>query len=201
MTAKDGKPCKSCGGKEWYKSGHCKRCTRDNTRARHKLNLSREDSATIDKGLEVRFWEKVKKGPTCWEWTASKDRKGYGRITSTLGTRNLKAHRVSYELHNGPITPGLWVLHVCDNPGCVRPDHLFLGTNADNVRDMLNKGRSRKGETNGAASRLTTLDVRYILEARRHGESLRSIAARFHVSCSTVYAITSGRTWSHVTKE
>ena len=200
MTAKDGKPCKKCGNADWYKSGHCKRCASDNGRARKMLNLSRKNSATIDKGLEVRFWEKVKKGPSCWEWTANKDKKGYGRIAATSAVKNLKAHRVSYELHNGPIPPGLSVLHTCDNPGCVRPDHLFLGTNADNMKDMINKGRGRRGERN-PNSRLTAAAVKDIRESTMRGESLRNIAARLRVSPSAVHSVAKERTWRHISEE
>lgn len=200
MTNRDGKPCKKCGGADWYKSGHCKRCTCDNSRARHKLNLSRKDSATIDKGLEVRFWKKVKKGLACWEWTGSKDRKGYGRIASTLLAKNLKAHRVSYELHVGPIPPGLSVLHRCDNPSCVRPDHLFVGANDDNMQDMRNKGRGPSGEANPNA-RLTEADVKYIRRAIDSGEPLRRIAKRLRVSPGAVFSVSSGRTWAHVPKD
>ena len=200
MSAKDGKPCKKCGNTDWYKSGHCKRCMGDNSRARQKLKPSCDDGETIDKGLEVRFWKKVKKGPSCWEWTGSRDRKGYGRIAATLAVRNLKAHRISYQLHVGPIPPGLSVLHKCDNPGCVRPDHLFLGTNADNMQDMISKGRGGLGERNPGA-RLTAADIEDIRKSRSRGESFRSIAARLHVSPSCVHKVATKKTWTHVTSE
>ena len=154
----------------------------------------------IDKGLEIRFWKKVQKGHGCWEWTGSKDRKGYGRIKPTLVKGNLKAHRVSYELHIGPIPSGMSVLHACDNPKCVHPDHLFLGTNNDNVQDMINKGRSLRGERNPMA-RLTTADIKDIRESASRGESFRSIAARLNVSSTSVYCVAKGRTWTHVSKE
>jgi hypothetical protein len=89
-----------------------------------------------------RFWKNVRKSDACWEWTANRSTAGYGHIKK--GGRQgeqLGAHRVSWELHNGPIPPGLFVCHHCDNPRCVRPDHLFLGTTTDNVRDAICKGR------------------------------------------------------------
>lgn len=97
------------------------------------------------KALAERFWEKVRRvGPSsCWEWTAHCDRRGYGEIGSSgnRGKPHLRAHRVSWEIHNGPIPDGLFVLHRCDNRKCVNPHHLFLGTAKDNTQDMLAKGR------------------------------------------------------------
>ncbi len=87
----------------------------------------------------ARFWQKVQKGDGCWEWQGSRNKLGYG-ITSLRG-RAIRAHRVSWEIVNGPIPDGLLVCHRCDNPACVRPDHLFLGTQIDNLRDMRTKGR------------------------------------------------------------
>lgn len=100
------------------------------------------------KTLAERFWEKVSKGgpvhpvlgTACWAWTASTNPNGYGKIF--VAGRLQVASRVSWEMHNGPIPDGLFVLHHCDNPLCVRPAHLFLGTCADNVRDMWSKGRA-----------------------------------------------------------
>ena len=89
-----------------------------------------------------RFWARVNRTDDCWLWTGWKDWGGYGILT--VKDKNIKAHRFSWELFFGPIPLGLKVLHKCDVRLCVNPDHLFLGTNLDNSRDMVNKGRGRK---------------------------------------------------------
>lgn len=86
-----------------------------------------------------RFWAKVHRTDTCWVWTGGNNGFGHGRFWR-LG-RLEGSHRVSYELCVGPIPQGMQVLHHCDNPKCVRPEHLFIGTAADNIHDMLAKGR------------------------------------------------------------
>lgn len=94
----------------------------------------------------LRFWEKVDKSGDCWLWTAHvAGSNGYGQFAITH-IRMTMAHRFSYELHYGAIPDGLKVLHSCDTPRCVRPDHLFLGTNADNTADMFAKGRAATGD-------------------------------------------------------
>jgi hypothetical protein len=93
--------------------------------------------------LSDRFWAKVNKTDGCWIWTAAKQPLGYGSLGPTYQER--RAHRFSWLLANGPIPEGAWVLHRCDNPSCVRPDHLFLGDSRANVLDMHAKGRDRNG--------------------------------------------------------
>ena len=85
-----------------------------------------------------RFWEKVQKTTTCWNWTAAK-RNGYGVIK--IDKKLIAVHRLSYEMHKGRIPAGLMICHSCDNPLCVNPDHLFLGTGSINMRDAMSKGR------------------------------------------------------------
>lgn len=96
--------------------------------------------------LAERFWPKVQHGTAdeCWLWTAALKESGYGQfMINSLSRKPLKAHRISWELAHGSIPDGLHVLHHCDNRRCVNPSHLFLGTNDDNIRDMIAKGRNR----------------------------------------------------------
>lgn len=92
-----------------------------------------------------RFWSKVNKTDSCWNWTAAQDRCGYGvySVRENNKITALKTHRLSYSLTNGPIPKDMFVCHHCDNPVCVRPDHLFLGTHSDNMKDKINKNRHR----------------------------------------------------------
>jgi hypothetical protein len=150
---------------------------------------------------EQRFWAKVRKGDGCWEWTAAGSR-GYGvmGLGGQYGKRVL-AHRFSWELHNGPIPDGLNVCHQCDNPPCVRPDHLFLGTHADNVRDLVSKGRNATvrayGEA-GGSSKLTNDQVMDIRRQRAAGVRSRVLADRYGISRTNVRLIVIGKSWSHL---
>jgi hypothetical protein len=141
--------------------------------------------------LDVRFWRHVAKGPGCWEWLGCRGTTGYGMFGwgSRRPIPTIGAHRASYRLNVGPIPAGLCVLHHCDNRGCVRPDHLFLGTKRDNAMDMYQKGRwsckSRVGEANSHA-KLSTGDV---VEIRQSTLRPKEIAARFGVTSSCVYCI------------
>jgi HNH endonuclease len=97
----------------------------------------------VRENIVKRFWARVRKTDACWEWTGSTRHFGHGHLN--VSGRRVLAHRFSWELANGPIPPGLQINHHCDNPPCVRPDHLYLGTQADNTRDRVERGRSRGG--------------------------------------------------------
>lgn len=142
-----------------------------------------------------RFWKQVdKKDEGCWEWTGrSKRTEGYG-VLSVRNT-NQGAHRVSWEIHNGPIPHGMKVLHKCDNPPCVNPDHLFLGTTADNTADMIRKGR---GRFNPAYPPLTAAHISEIRQRFANGESARSIAKQYHRHRRTIERIVSGKRYAHL---
>lgn len=139
--------------------------------------------------FEQRFWSKVNKTGSCWNWTGMRFRLGYGAIRRDR--KMVSAHRVSWELHHGTIPGNLHVLHRCDNRSCVNPDHLFLGTHDDNMRDKVTKGR-------GAAS-LTAEQVVEIRQRYRAGDvTQRELARTFNVDPSNISYIVSGKSWSHL---
>lgn len=133
------------------------------------------------------FWERVAKGLGCWTWQGAKTSAGYGHY------RGVYAHRVAYAEANGPIPDGLFVLHHCDNPPCVRPDHLFLGSNRDNILDMLAKDRHVRS--------LAVADVVDIKRSLARGESRISLARRYGVDRHTIGFIATGRTWGWLVVE
>jgi len=103
----------------------------------------RKNPGKFSETLQQRFEGKFRVTPGCWPWTGSKTLKGYGQLRWKYNS--LVASRVSYELYVGPIPEGLMVRHRCDNPSCVNPDHLELGTAADNSADMVQRGRHNNG--------------------------------------------------------
>lgn len=153
------------------------------------------------------FWKRVDKdGPVhstlktkCWLWTGGKFRRGYGAFwfSSKLG----KAHRYSYILKYGPIDSKILVLHKCDNPSCVRPSHLFLGTNKDNMVDMVRKDRQAKG-TKQHLSKFTDDDIRtirkrYVKDSSTDGST--AIGRDYKVPPITILRIVKRYSWKHVT--
>jgi hypothetical protein len=146
-------------------------------------------------GISIeQFWARVQKTETCWLWTAGTDKDGYGKLWKE------RAHRASWELHYGLVPDGLMVCHHCDNPPCVRPDHLFLGTNTDNQQDAWRKGRkhvARGGECSWA--KVTEADVREMCHLRGV-LSQRQIAQRFGVTQRTVSDIQLGKRWTTVVR-
>lgn len=145
---------------------------------------------------ESRFWSHVKKSEGCWIWTAGTNRGGYGKF-SVHHEDGTTAHRFSWELHNGSIPDGLMVLHSCDNPPCVRPDHLFIGTHMDNCEDAVKKGRTLSGERNPSAI-LTVEQVLAIRLENPGGKRLEEIGADYGVAISTVYAAKRRLTWKNL---
>lgn len=147
-----------------------------------------------------RFWDKVNKksNDECWEWQASKNRIGYGTISIKHKAR--LAHRVSWAVCNGQICEGLCVCHTCDNPGCVNPAHLFLGTMKDNVRDRDRKGRGVNlvGEKHGC-HKLTEKQVIEIREKYiQHKYNSTMLSKEYSVTKNMIHLIVTYKNWKHV---
>lgn len=145
-----------------------------------------------------RFWSKVDKSSECWEWQAEKNQHGYGGFYF-LGKKQ-KAHRVSWQLTYGDIPDGQLVLHTCDNPSCVNPLHLWLGTQDDNMKDCAAKGRTahtaHHGQDNPMAKLSNDMAAQIYLDERRHFE----IAESYEVSSKVVGKIKRGELWTNATK-
>ena len=148
------------------------------------------------KDLKI-FWDKVNKTNNCWNWIARTNGKGkYGRFS--INGKDESAHRISWIIHFGQIPKGLYVCHKCDNPKCVNPKHLFLGTHLENMQDMQNKGRNIvfKGEKNGRSK----LKKEQVLEIRKIGNNLsyNQIARKFNVNAKTISDIINNVNWKCV---
>jgi hypothetical protein len=175
--------------------------------------------AHADPQVLARFWAKVVKcGPDdCWPWSASRRHKGYGAFAYTLGGKLVqdRAHRFSYVVHVGVVPDGLCVLHRCDNPVCVNPAHLFLGTRADNNADMVAKGRhvpactyTRRGPNDPAGNhpkgvehpnaRLTPEVVRGVRADRVAGLSYSTLASKYGITIRHAWRIVHRKAWKHL---
>lgn len=137
----------------------------------------------------------------CWEYTGTRDREGYGRFyvrgPHLNRQKGRRAHRVAWEITNGPIPHGLIVRHRCDNPPCCNPDHLELGTQADNMRDRSERGNAPQGEGHPQA-KLSARDVRQIREAVAAGARRQAMADSYGVSYDTISRIVTGKNWASV---
>lgn len=157
---------------------------------------------------EERFWLWAIKadGDACWEWIGWTDGdEGYGRFM--VDGKRIRAHQFSWVLHFGPIPDGLDVLHKCDNPPCTRPDHLFVGTHLDNMRDKMAKGRGNHQSyppeyyARGERASCVKLNNENVLEIRRlrsEGVSMNALGRAFGVNPKTIDAIVKRRTWVHI---
>lgn len=167
------KPCKQCklvytprSNGEWYCSNEC--------------------------AFRASF---VAKESGCWEWTGIRDTKnGYGVINLKGSSSGTRAHRFSYVMHKGEIPAGLIVRHKCDNPCCVNPEHLELGTPADNTGDAVAKARHVHGEKMHTA-KLTEQDV---LDIRGSSLSSKELALKYGVDYTNIWSIRAGKTWKHL---
>ena len=155
----------------------------------------------LSSNFPERFWAKVRKTDSCWIWTAATDHNGYGAILSVAkrpGNCMIGAHRGSWLIHYGPIPLGKGVLHKCDCSLCVRPDHLFLGDQLTNVRDMIGKNRMPRGKDR-AFAKLTDEQVQEIRNLYASGNHFqRELAKQFGIAYQTVGNIVRGETWQHL---
>jgi hypothetical protein len=149
--------------------------------------------------LEVRFWRYVSPEPNsgCWLWTGWANAKGYGGIGGANCKKHLKAHRVSYEMHNGPVGD-MCVLHKCDNPSCVNPQHLFLGTNATNSADMVAKRRARGKGSKGGDHPRALIDEAAVIHIRSKRMKQSEYADLYGVTQTCVSDVQRRKTWPHV---
>jgi hypothetical protein len=155
----------------------------------------------LNSKLVKLFWSKVDKrlDDECWEWTAGKLKRGYGQFTAAYhhGYSRL-AHRFSYLISHGELSEELMVCHACDNPSCVNPKHLFLGTHADNMQDCVSKGRHYHAEFQGEShwkARLTESDI---IAIRSDSRTLSAIGRDYGCSKSHVGHIKNRRIWRHI---
>lgn len=154
--------------------------------------------------LEERFWRHVRKTDSCWLWVgSSKDGRGYGQIGSGgRGGKLILVHRLSYIMHKGEIPDGMFVMHACDNPRCVNPEHLSVGTNSDNINDAIAKGRMHpvpppiQRGSDQHTSKLKESDVRFI---RDNPDILaHDLAKKYGTNATSIYKVRSRKTWNHI---
>lgn len=165
-----------------YKLRSCKKCDKQfQPTARNQPYCS----------VQCRFWVwvDIRSEAECWPWLGQTDSNGYGRIR--VGGRNQKTNRIAYQLAHGDIPAGGHICHTCDNPICVNPDHLWIGTHAENMKDMARKGRRPR-----VGSKLTEAQA---IEIYRDNRPERQIASDFNISHSIVNDIKNRRKWRTTT--
>lgn len=206
MTLHYPKRCSKCGATKPTSKFQRDKTHKDGFRSRCRACTLGHDEPPDP--ASFRFWKHVLvvDGDGCWEWLASKDVGGYGAFTCE--GKSWKAHRFSWVMENGPIPEGLVVCHRCDNPGCVRPSHMFIGTVADNNHDRDAKGRTARGDTcepalrpRGSRCGTAKLTEQQVVEIRRLGSARmkrQAIADMFNVSIATIERVLARTCWKHV---
>lgn len=147
------------------------------------------------KTLTERLEQYTKKTSECWLWVGNQDPNGYGRLN--VRGKPMLAHRLWWASANGD--PGkMHVLHKCDNPQCVKPEHLFLGTQTDNLKDMHNKKRGRQGHMFGEDHGMAKLTEQQVREIRHSRDTVTALSKAYFVSKTNISDIRSGKTWKHI---
>lgn len=186
------KPCEQCGKTIFYRN-----CSTTFFRKRFCSRECDKQFKFYSKGPDYFLWQRVdKNGPNgCWIYKGATDRRGYGRPATWQDgkPRRYYAHRRSYEIHNGPIPAGMLVLHKCDNPPCCNPEHLFLGTDADNHRDKALKGRTHDALLTNDQAR----EIKAALATPKRGLQ-RELADKYGVTLQTISGINRGKSYRHV---
>lgn len=150
------------------------------------------------KPLEERFWKHALKSDGCWIWKGPKDQDLYGIIGGYPHQgKNIRATHASWLIHRGPIPEGKRLCHTCDHPPCVNPEHLFLGTDAENQADAARKGRKLRGERNNMA-KLVTWQVLEIRAKASEGSSYAAISRIYGVTPEAISLIVKRRNWKHI---
>lgn len=154
------------------------------------------------------FWNRIDRSDpnSCWNWSKSRTKAGYGRVW--IYPKLVYAHRIAWMLTYGEIKEELCVCHHCDNPSCVNPSHLFLGTHQENMRDSSRKGRTRNDPHRGSRHALAKLSEEYVTEIKRKYRpgipskaspfSIKGLAKEYKVAPSLIWRILTGRSWPHV---
>lgn len=148
--------------------------------------------------IEQRLKNYSIKENECWNFLGTKDKDGYGVFGHGRG-KQLRAHRASFQFYKGNVITGMFVCHSCDNPSCINPNHLFVGTAKDNTQDMIQKGRrvNHKG-SNHPSAKLNELHVICIRKQRLLGKTLKQIGNQFGITFQSVSDICKGKTWTHL---
>lgn len=157
-------------------------------------------AASRSAAWDRKFWARVNRSDGCWEWQGYRDRQGYGHLSRKVDGPML-AHRFAWLQFNGSIPAGAVIRHICDNPPCCNPDHLLIGTQADNIADRQRRGRHRPGRFPGEAHPMHRLTELTVLDLRRRyadGESAVSLARECGISPDWMRRIASGRAWKHL---
>lgn len=175
------------------------------------IGLKKKEIPKMTPNDLIRFMAKVSKSTGCWNWVAGKFNGGYGKFR--IGNKFYLSHRVSYSIHFGETPAHLCLLHKCDNPSCVNPDHLQPGTHLENSKDMISKGRAPTGKRNGhhtkpemtprgelhERSKLTENQVLSIRKRFNHTYGqLSEMAREFFVTAQSIYAIVKRKSWKHI---